>query len=58
MDVGFTKLLKDMIRKTKYEAKLIDPLNQNAKLYLEDLMGTYPIKHPMETFEFFISEKS
>lgn len=57
-DTGLDSLFKDMLRKTKKDVIVIDPINGNSVDILDSLADSAAISHPDEVFEFYITEKS
>jgi hypothetical protein len=57
-NVSFTSFLKDMLRKTKESAIVLDPIKDKPGYILDDLADTASIDRPKEAFQYFTAEKS
>ena len=57
-NISFTSFLKDMLRKTKKAAVVLDPIKDEPGDILDDLADTASIDRPNEAFQYFTAEKS
>ncbi|CAF4581295.1 unnamed protein product [Rotaria sp. Silwood2] len=57
-DRSFTILLKDILKKTRKCARVLDPINDKPGKILDELAKSPAIHHPEEVFQFSITKKS
>ena len=57
-DSSFVMLFGDLLRKTRKNIQVVDPINGDPVDILQDLEEVSPIEHPEEVFQFCMTEKS
>jgi flagellar biosynthesis GTPase FlhF len=57
-DTGFTNVLKDMLKKTRSGARVLNPLEDDPGQILDEFADSAVIDHPDEVFQFSITAES